>query len=95
MKGVEKEIAGAVPGERASRAIAAVGRGSEADDKDLRMWIAEAWNRLTPIVAVQESTALSAGNGLAIAHEARALAAGNDFVVKDLQFFRWIHDKFA
>ena len=90
MECVKQEVARAVAGEGASRAIAAVSRGSQADDEELRMRIAKSGNGLAPVVAFEESAAFGASDGLAITHQTRALPAGNDFLVQDFQFVCWV-----
>ena len=48
MQGGEQEVAGAVAGEDAAGAVAAVGRGGQADDEQARPRIAEARARAGP-----------------------------------------------
>ena len=78
----KQEVAGAVSGEDAAGAIASVSGGREAQDEKLGAWIAEAGDRLAPVLGGGEGAALFAGDLLAIGDQARALAAGDDFGVQ-------------
>jgi hypothetical protein len=77
------EVAGGIAGERASRAIRAVCAGREAEHEHMRIRIAEARYRFSPIIVIAISTALFAGNSLAISHETRALRAGDHLAIED------------
>jgi hypothetical protein len=93
MKCVEEEIARAVAGERAARPISAMSSGSKSYDEKLRVWIAEAGDRLAPVVPVKKSAPLGASHGFAIPDKARALAAAYNRVVQDSQFLFRIHGR--
>lgn len=68
MQSFKKEIAGAVAGERAAGAVAAVNGGSEANNKKLRLRIAESWDWFAPVIAILKCAALRAGHGFAKLH---------------------------
>src|ERR1700728_4920414 len=77
---VEK-IAGAVAGEHAASAVGAMGGGSEAENQQLRARVAEAGDRLAPVVPIAVGEALFGGDRFAILHQPRAFAAGDDFAI--------------
>ena len=64
----------AISGEGASRAVASVGRGSQADDEDPRVRVPESRDRPTPVIPIAEGGAFRAGDLLAVSHEPRTLA---------------------
>ena len=77
-----KKIAGAIAGEHAPGAIRAVRRGSEADDQELRVRIAESRDRPAPILLIAIRAALGACDFFAVANQARTFAALNDLSVE-------------
>ncbi len=76
------EFAGGIAGERASGAVRAVGSGREAEHQDTRVGIAEARNRLSPILPIEVGAALLARDSLAIFDQARTAGAGNHFAIQ-------------
>ena len=62
-----------------------MGSGSQPEDNDPRIGIAEAGYRFSPILAVAIGTALLASNLLAIRDQSRATGAGNDLGVEFVQ----------
>ena len=78
----EQEVAAAVAGEHASRAVGAVGgrRQPEHDDRCRR--VAEAGDRTAPVGLVAERGAALDGDLLAPGDEARAGAAGHDLALE-------------
>ena len=72
----EQEVARAVAGEHPTGAVAAVGRGREAEDEDRAPRVAEAGNGSRPVVLVGERRALLAADLLTPRDQARARAAG-------------------
>lgn len=78
---VKEKIPGAIAGEGASGAIAAMSRRSEANDKELRVHVAKSRNGPSPVVPIEKGPAPGASDGFAIPHETRTLATRNDFVV--------------
>lgn len=83
-RAIEK-IARTIAGEHASGAIRAVRGGREAEDKKLGARIPETGNRLAPVIPVEEGAALGASDAFAIAHQARAFPAGDNFLVEKVQ----------
>ena len=75
--GREQEVAGAVAGEDAAGAVAAVGRGGEADDEQPRARIAEARHRPAPVLLVAEALDLLRATRGTTA-QPRAALAGDD-----------------
>jgi len=67
-----------ISGECASRAVASVSRGSQADNEDPRVRIAKSRNRPTPVIPIAEGGAFRPGDVLAVSNEPRTLAACNN-----------------
>src|SRR6266498_3224241 len=82
----EQPVAGAVAGEDAAGAVAAVGGGRQAEDEQARGGVAEAGHRPAPVVPVPEGGALLPGDLLAPGDQARAPAALDQLPVEPLQF---------
>jgi len=82
--GIEK-IAGAVAGEDAAGAIAAVGGGGEAENQELRVGIAEAGDGFAPVGPIAKGAAFFLRDFFTVNDEARAFAAGDDFFVQDME----------
>ena len=59
--------------------------GGKPNHKNLRVLIAEAGNRLAPVVRLGKGLPLGPGNSFAPFHEAGALAAGNHPPIERLQ----------
>ena len=81
MKHGVHEVSGTVAGEGASRAIGAVRSGGETEDNHAGVGIAEAENRLAPVVAIFVSTTFFARYLLAVNHEAGTASAGDQFII--------------
>ena len=81
----EEKIAGAVSSENAAGAVAAVGGGSEAENEELGMRVAETGDGLAPVGPIAKGSAFFLGDFFAVNDEARALAAGDDFFVQDTE----------
>ena len=80
MKGGVEEVPRAVPREHAPRSVRSVRPGSQTYNDQTRTWIAEAWDRLSPVVRALETSHLHARDLLAPADEAGASAAAGDLV---------------
>ena len=78
--GGEQPVARAVAGEHAAGAVAAVGRGRQAEDEDARGGIAEAGDRAAPVLLAGERRALLARHLLAPRDQPRAAPAGDDLL---------------
>ena len=76
----EQEIAGAVPGEHAARAVGAVRGRRQAEQQHARRGVAEAAHRAAPVGLVAEGRALLRRDLLAPGDEPRAAAARVDLV---------------
>src|SRR5262249_40941449 len=85
VEGGVEEVAGAVAGEDAAGAVAAVRRGGQADDDHARPRIAEACDRLAPVIVMAEGAALGPRDLFAPGNQARAAVAANDGVVERLE----------
>ena len=81
---VEK-ISAAISCEDSSRAIRSMRRGSQAQNKKLRLRIAESRHGLAPIVPVAKRASLHARDFFAILHKSRALSARDDLIVQNVQ----------
>lgn len=80
-----EKIARTIAGEHASGAIRPVSGGREAEDKQLGTRIAEAGNRLAPVIPAEERATFGASDAFTVANQARAFAAGDDFLVEQIQ----------
>src|SRR5262249_9372553 len=89
-RGVE-EVAGAVAGEDAAGAVAAVRRGRQADDQHARLGIAEAGDRLAPVVLSAERTALDARDLFTPRDQPRTTAATYDLLVQHAEGAGGVH----
>lgn len=76
------EFAGGIARKRSSGAVRAVGTGREAEDQHTRAWIAEARNRLSPIVATEVGAALFPRDSFPIFDQAGTAGTGNDFAIQ-------------
>ena len=85
VEGVEKKIAGAVAGEDAAGAIAAVGSGGEPENEELRKRIAETGDGFAPVGPIAKGAAFFLRDFFTVNDEARAFAAGDDFFVQDME----------
>src|SRR6185503_9128364 len=74
----EEEVARAVAGEDAARAVAAVRGRSEAHDQQAGLRVAPARDRPAPVLLVPEATDLDARHGAAPGPQAAAALAGDD-----------------
>lgn len=81
-----QKIAGAVSGEYSPRAVAAMRSGRKAQNQKLGAPIAEAWNRLAPVVPLKVRAALVPRDLFAVPYETRARATVNDFPIQLFQF---------
>ncbi len=79
-----QEVAGAVAGEHAARAIRAVCGRRQADHQHARVLIAEAGHRLAPVLLIPVRAALDPRHLLAPRDEARAAAAGDDCRIRGI-----------
>jgi hypothetical protein len=76
-----EEVTGAIAGEDATGAVAAVGSGSEAECQDTGLGIAEAGDRACPVDLVDIGTALALADTLAVFAKSRAaFTCGNSFM---------------
>jgi len=78
-----EKIAGAISGEDSAGAIAAVGGGGESENEELRVRIAETGDGLAPVGPIEEGAAFFLRNFFAVNDEARAFAAGHDFLIEN------------
>jgi hypothetical protein len=62
-----------------------VGAGSESENEDAGMGIAEAGNGFAPVLALAVGAALIAGDALTICDQTRTARAGDDFGVQNLE----------
>src|SRR5262249_13149006 len=83
--GIE-EVAGAVTGKGAAGAVGSVGAGSEAEDQQASVRIAEAGNRPGPVIPLEIGAALFLPDLSAVGDEARAAGAGDNLRVQAEQF---------
>jgi len=81
VKGGEEKITGAVAGEDAAGAIPTVGGGGEPENQELRVRITEAGDRFAPVDPIAKGAAFFLGDFFAVDDEARAFAAGDDFLI--------------
>src|SRR5438876_11589168 len=79
------EIAGSVSGEWTARAVRAMGSGSQAQHEHSGVGIAEAGDRLAPVLRVFVGATLFASDLFPVGDEARATSASDHFTV---QFFQ-------
>jgi hypothetical protein len=78
--GIEK-VAGAVAGEDAAGAVAAVGSGSQAKGQDASFGVAEARNGAGPVDLVDVGAALALADALAVFAKSRtAFTCGDSFM---------------
>jgi hypothetical protein len=74
------EVAGAIAGEGAAGAVGTVGAGSEAEDEDAGLWVAEAGDGASPVGVVDVGTAAGfADAGAVFAQPGAKLAGGYCF----------------
>jgi hypothetical protein len=76
------EVAGAVAGEGAARAIGAVGAGRETEDEDARARIAEAGHRARPVFVIDIGAAAGLADAGAIDAQAGTQLALDDRVAR-------------
>jgi hypothetical protein len=81
-----QKIAGAVSGEYSPRAVAAMCSGRKTQNQKLGARIAEARNRLAPVVPREEGAALVPRDLFAVPYKSRARATVNDFPIQLFQF---------
>src|SRR5580704_2499957 len=81
-----KKIAGAVSSEYSPGAVAAMRGGRKPQNQELGTRIAEARNRLAPIIPRKERPPLVPCDLFAIPYESRARAAVNNFLIELFQF---------
>jgi len=86
MEGAVEELAGFVAREHAAGTIRSVGSGSQAEDQDTGLRIAEGRHGLAPIFVVEIGSALHLGDVAAMVAEAGAESAGDDFTLKNREF---------
>src|SRR5262249_35570927 len=78
----EKKITRAIARKDATCTISTVcGRG-EAEDEQLRAWIAKSRNGLAPVSPAQEGSALCSGDFFAVGDQSRTFAASDDLFVQ-------------
>src|SRR5262249_33648143 len=82
VEGGVEEVPRAVPCKDAPGAVRAVRPRREANDREARLGIAEAWHGLSPVRLFSVGTALRPRDLLTPGNEARAGAAGDDFAVQ-------------
>jgi hypothetical protein len=80
-----KKIAGAIAREHTSRAIRSMSRGRKPQYQKLRARIAEARNRLAPIIPCQKRSPLVPRDLFAIPYQPRARAAADNFLIQLFQ----------
>src|SRR5260370_26848799 len=85
VEGAIEPIAGAVAGEDAAGAVAAVRRGRQSDDQQPRRRIAEPRHRASPVYLVLVGRPLVVRDLLAPRHKARAQPARDDLLLQFLQ----------
>jgi hypothetical protein len=78
----EEEVAGAVAGEEAARAVRPVGGGGEAEDEDSRSRVAEAGDGAAPVRLSRVGGPLLARHPLPPLDEPRAQPAGDDLALQ-------------
>src|SRR5277367_1248846 len=71
-----------ISGERTPSAIGAVRAGSEPEDENPRIGIAESGDGLSPVLAIAISAAFLASNPFAVFHQPRTAGASDDFGVE-------------
>ena len=86
MQGAEQKVPAPIAREDAPRTIPSVRRRGKPDDQESCIGIAEARNRLAPILLVAVPADLLARHALPVCHEARTLAAGNHRRVQPLEW---------
>ena len=76
-----QEISGTIAGEHSSGSIGTVSRRRKAEYQQASSRVSEAGHRFAPILPIEECAAFFAGHCFAIAHQARAFPAGDNFFV--------------
>ena len=83
VEGGEEKISGAIASEDAAGAIAAVGGGGEPENQESRVRIAETGDGFAPVGPIAKGATFFLRNFFAVDDEARALAAGHDFLIEN------------
>ena len=78
-------IARPIPGEHATGAVGAMGRGRQADQDEAGPWIAEAGDGPAPVVPRTVLAPLLTRDSLTVLDQPRAAMAGDDAALERLQ----------
>src|SRR5262252_2767851 len=81
-----QKISAAVSGKNATRAIPAMRRWRQPQNKELCPWVAKSRHSFAPVLPIAKRAPLHSRHFLAILHQPCAFAARNDFFLKYAQF---------